>query len=126
MHISHDNWIWGLSPPPTTNFSKVFFIFWSLLALLILTNLVAVVGDVFHIWLVYCSGWVWRRYLFHRGRIERLHDHEYAFYSCHALGLAVMASRSPIQGSRNYDLSFENWGRGSSGPRQGSPSMQLN
>lgn len=111
---------------PTTNFSKVFFIFWSLLAIPILTNLVTVIGDVFHIWLIYCSGWVRRRYLFHRGRIEKHHDHEYAFYSCRTLGLAVTASRSPIQGSRNYDLSFEDWGRSNSESRQGSPSVQVN
>lgn len=60
---------------PTSNFGTVFFIFWSLLALPILTNLVAAIGQVSHRMLVFCSSYVWR-HLFRRAHIRQPHWHE--------------------------------------------------
>ncbi|KAH8811241.1 TOK2 potassium channel [Xylogone sp. PMI_703] len=45
---------------PTSNFGKVFFVFWSLLAVPILTNLVTAMGEIGHLLLVYVSNYVWR------------------------------------------------------------------
>ncbi|KAJ5382069.1 uncharacterized protein N7496_004497 [Penicillium cataractarum] len=60
---------------PQSNFGRVFFVFWSLLALPILTNLVSVMGDVFHTWLKYISSHVWR-HLFYKCRTREPHEHE--------------------------------------------------
>ncbi|KAL3489992.1 TOK2 potassium channel [Aspergillus germanicus] len=49
---------------PTSNFGKVFFVFWSLVALPILTNLVTAMGQVFH------------RHLLRRTRMRKPHWHE--------------------------------------------------
>lgn len=62
---------------PTSNFGKVFFIFWSLIALPILINLVTAMGQVFHRMLVFCSSYVWR-HLFRRARVRQPHWHETA------------------------------------------------
>ncbi|KAJ6003411.1 hypothetical protein N7451_005958 [Penicillium sp. IBT 35674x] len=60
---------------PTSNFGKVFFIFWSLLAIPVLTNLVTVIGNISHIWLAFCSGWI-RRHIFRRdGTSDHNHEH---------------------------------------------------
>jgi hypothetical protein len=60
---------------PQSNFGRVFFVFWSLLALPILTTLVSVMGDVFHRWLKYFSSHVWR-HLFYNRRTREPHEHE--------------------------------------------------
>lgn len=65
---------------PTSNFGRVFFVFWSLLALPILTNLVSVMGDVFHGWLIYFSSHIWR-HVFHQGRTRLHHEHECSRHS---------------------------------------------
>ncbi|KAI2786015.1 hypothetical protein POX_h09780 [Penicillium oxalicum] len=64
---------------PTSNFGKVFFIFWSLLAIPILTNLVTLMGAAFHAWLRDCSSWARKRILSFKGSNE--HDHELEHYS---------------------------------------------
>ncbi|KAF7712797.1 Uncharacterized protein PECH_002621 [Penicillium ucsense] len=64
---------------PTSNFGKVFFIFWSLLAIPILTNLVTLMGGVFHTWLRYLSGCM-NGHVWHRNRTEEL-NHETMHYS---------------------------------------------
>ncbi|KAF9885029.1 hypothetical protein FE257_000760 [Aspergillus nanangensis] len=45
---------------PTSSLGKVFFVFWSLLALPILTNLVTAMGAVLHQVLVFCSASLWK------------------------------------------------------------------
>ncbi|KAE8162366.1 hypothetical protein BDV40DRAFT_288511 [Aspergillus tamarii] len=45
---------------PTSNFGKVFFVFWSLLAIPVLTNLVAVMGEIGVRTLVYSAGYILR------------------------------------------------------------------
>ncbi|KAL2870539.1 potassium channel family protein [Aspergillus lucknowensis] len=46
---------------PTSSLGKAFFVFWSLLALPVLTNLVTAMGELLHGALVFCSGVLWRR-----------------------------------------------------------------
>lgn len=107
---------------PTSNFGKVFFIFWSLLAILILTNLVTAIGRVFHIWLVFCSGWIWRHVL-RRGRPREHHDHQYV---CRSLDSSVLiaTNKSPKPESRDSGLNFESQAQGHLETRQDSPSAQ--
>lgn len=45
---------------PTSSLGKVFFVFWSLLALPILTNLVMAMGEFLHHVLVFCSTALWK------------------------------------------------------------------
>jgi potassium channel subfamily K len=45
---------------PTSNFGKTFFVFWSLLAIPVLTNLVTAVGEIGLRMLIYFSGYMWR------------------------------------------------------------------
>lgn len=65
---------------PTSNFGTVFFVFWSLIALPILTNLVAAMGQVIHGMLVYISVFMWK-HVFHKARRQRCHWHEDATQS---------------------------------------------
>ncbi|KAJ5657222.1 uncharacterized protein N7484_000871 [Penicillium longicatenatum] len=81
---------------PTSNFGKVFFIFWSLLAIPILTNLVTVIGNISHIWLSLCSRWV-RRHVFRRHGTSE-HDHEYMHRSRKTSG--SLTTNNPL----NLDL----------------------
>lgn len=60
---------------PTSNFGTVFFIFWSLLALPILTNLVTAMGEVLRGLLLLCYGYLWKR-LLHGGHRQHHHSHE--------------------------------------------------
>lgn len=60
---------------PTSNFGTVFFVFWSLIALPILTNLVAVMGQVLHRMLVFCSAYIWK-ILFPKAHMCQHHRHE--------------------------------------------------
>lgn len=82
---------------PTSNFGKVFFVFWSLLAIPILTNLVTAFGGVLHVWLLYCSGWIWQHVL-RRGRPG---DHDDSEHVCQSVDTPGWTStdRSP-----NLDL----------------------
>lgn len=109
---------------PTSNFGKVFFIFWSLLAIPILTNLVTVIGAVFHIWLVSCSGWLWR-HVFPRGRTGERHYHKYVCRSRDISGL-IATNKFPRPESRNYGLSIDSEAQGYFETRQGLPSAQVN
>ncbi|KAL3459579.1 hypothetical protein BJX64DRAFT_291083 [Aspergillus heterothallicus] len=61
---------------PTSNFGKVFFVFWSLIALPILTNLVTAMGQVFHSIVVLCSDFVWGHLIHRRTRRRQAHWHE--------------------------------------------------
>lgn len=45
---------------PTSSLGKAFFVFWSLLALPILTNLVTAMGEILHQVLVFCSATIWK------------------------------------------------------------------
>lgn len=45
---------------PTSNFGKAFFVFWSLLAIPVLTNLVTAMGEIGLRALIYFSGYMWR------------------------------------------------------------------
>ncbi|KAJ5404190.1 hypothetical protein N7509_004061 [Penicillium cosmopolitanum] len=85
---------------PTSNFGKVYFIFWSLLAIPILTNLVKAIGSVFHIWLVFCSSWIWRHVL-RRGRSRQHHNHEHAYRSLHTPGLTA-TKKAPETETRGF------------------------
>lgn len=87
---------------PTSNFGIVFFIFWSLLALPILTNLVTAMGEVLHGLLLLCSGYIWK-ILFRRRHTRHHHSHEddsqlFEHVSNPALHLA-----EPDHGSRMRD-----------------------
>ncbi|KAJ5999999.1 hypothetical protein N7481_000408 [Penicillium waksmanii] len=109
---------------PTSNFGKVYFIFWSLLAIPILTNLVKAIGSVFHIWLIFCSTWIWR-HVFRRGRAMQHHNHEHVYRLLDTSGLiATKKPAKPWPG--DSDLNTESRIRGYSGTRQGSPPVQDN
>jgi potassium channel subfamily K len=58
---------------PTSNFGKVFFVFWSLLAIPVLTNLVTTMGEIGLQTLTYFSGYIWRLGV-SRGRAQQ-HRH---------------------------------------------------
>jgi hypothetical protein len=58
---------------PTSNFGKVFFVFWSLLAIPVLTNLVTTMGEIGLRTLTYFSGYIWRLGV-SRGRAQQ-HRH---------------------------------------------------
>ncbi|KAJ5370127.1 uncharacterized protein N7496_006219 [Penicillium cataractarum] len=107
---------------PTSNFAKVFFIFWSLLAIPILTNLVTAIGRVLHIWLLFCSGWIWRHIL-RRGRPEEHHDHEYVCRSLHSSDL-IATNKFPKPKPRDSRLNIESQARGQLETRQDSLSAQ--
>lgn len=103
---------------PTSNFGKVFFIFWSLLAIPVLTNLVTVIGNIFHIWLVFCSSWI-RRHVFRRfGTSE--HNHEHMGRS----GFEV-TSKPLNLGRRDSGIGIERQDQPSSKTRQGLPATHL-
>ncbi|KAJ6031427.1 hypothetical protein N7540_002159 [Penicillium herquei] len=90
---------------PTSNFGKVYFIFWSLLAIPILTNLVTAMGRVFHIWLVFCSSWIWR-HLFRRRHPGEHHDHEYVRRPLDT-SVLVATNKSPKPELRDSGLDIE-------------------
>lgn len=107
---------------PTSNFGKVFFIFWSLLAIPILTNLVAVIGNIFHTWLVFCSSRI-RRHVFPRGGTSE-HDHEYMHRSWEASG--IIESNKPLEpGLRDPGIDIERRAHGYSNSRQGLPAAHV-
>lgn len=108
---------------PTSNFGKVFFIFWSLLAIPILTNLVTVIGNIFHIWLILCSGWI-RRHVFRRGHTREHHHHEYMFRSCNTSGF-METKKLPKPGSRDPGLSIESRAQSYLETRESLPSAQV-
>lgn len=54
---------------PTSNFGKVFFVFWSLLAVPVLTNVVAAMGQLGFEKLTYLLRYLWR---FHVSRLARM------------------------------------------------------
>lgn len=105
---------------PTSNFGKVYFIFWSLLAIPILTNLVKAIGSVFHMWLAFCSGWIWRHMLRKRHQREQ-HDH--LAYVNHSLNTTALTAKKktckPIPGTKSEAQAYPDTG-------QGSPSVQNN
>jgi hypothetical protein len=107
---------------PTSNLGKVFFIFWSLLAIPILANLVTAIGHVLHIWLVFCSGWIWRHVL-HRGRPEEHHDHDYVCRSLHSSDL-IATNEFPKPKPQDSGLNIESQAGGHLETREGSPSVQ--
>lgn len=107
---------------PTSNLAKVFFIFWSLLAIPILTNLVTAIGRVLHIWLVFCSGWIWRHVL-RRGCPEEHHDHEYVCRSLHSSDL-IATTKFPKPKPRDSCLNIESQARRHLETRQDSLSAQ--
>lgn len=107
---------------PTSNFGKVFFIFWSLLAIPILTNLVTAIGDVVHIWLVFCSGWIWRN-VFRRGHPKEHHDHKNVGNYRDTLDSIAKNKYSKLK-SRDSDLDIESQRLGGLETRNGSPSAQ--
>lgn len=107
---------------PTSNLGKVFFIFWSLLAIPILTNLVTAIGQVLHIWLVFCSGRIWRHVL-HRGHQEEHHDHDYVCRSLHSSDL-IATNEFPKPKPRDSGLHIESQAGGPLETRQGSLSVQ--
>jgi hypothetical protein len=63
---------------PTSNFGKVFFVFWSLLAIPILTNLVTAMGEIGHQMLIHISGYMWR---FGTSRARERHHHRHGIIS---------------------------------------------
>lgn len=90
---------------PTSNFGTVFFVFWSLIALPILTNLVTAMGQIFHRMLVFCSGFIWRR-LFRKMRARHRHWHENVSQSPgeeggNAINRPAMHPAAPGSGIRN-------------------------
>jgi hypothetical protein len=109
---------------PTSNFGKVYFILWSLLAIPILTNLVNAIGSVFHMWLIFCSGWIWRRVL-RKGRPRHHHNHEFVYRPLYASGLNA-TEKSPKPRPGNSDLNTDSQTPGYLGARQGSPPLQDN
>ncbi|KAJ5666391.1 uncharacterized protein N7477_008839 [Penicillium maclennaniae] len=109
---------------PTSNFGKVFFIFWSLLAIPILTNLVTVMGTVFHIWLVFCTGWIWR-HVFRRGRKGKHHHHDYIRRPSDASAL-IATNKSPTSASRDHGLNVDIRAQRAWETRQGLPCAQVN
>jgi hypothetical protein len=56
---------------PTSNLGKVFFVFWSLLALPILTNLVTATGEFLHQVLVFCSSTIWKHCVAVTGMVSK-------------------------------------------------------
>jgi hypothetical protein len=107
---------------PTSNFGKVFFVLWSLLAIPILTNLVTVIGNVFHMWLVFCSSWI-RRHVFRRGGRSE-HDHEYMRRSWGASGF--IASNEPLKPElRDPGIDIQWRAQGNSNGGQGSPAAHM-
>lgn len=107
---------------PTSNFGKVFFILWSLLAIPILTNLVEAIGSVFHIWLVFCSGWIWRHVLRRGlGHTREHHNHEHIYRSLD-ISSFIGTNGSPKPGSRDSNLNIESQAQGCSDTRHDSPS----
>ncbi|KAJ5610866.1 potassium channel [Penicillium lagena] len=75
---------------PTSNFGIVFFIFWSLLALPILTNLVTAMGGVLHRMLTFSSRYLWKN-VFHKGHTHHHHSHHHPHYSSLEGGSQVLA-----------------------------------
>lgn len=107
---------------PTSNFGKVFFIFWSLLAIPILTNLVAVIGNILHVWLTFCSAWI-RRHVFCKGHTEN-HDHEYMCRLRDTSG--CIATDNPLGPySRAPAFSIEGRSQGYPETREDLPSAQV-
>ncbi|KAJ6108695.1 hypothetical protein N7523_010018 [Penicillium sp. IBT 18751x] len=109
---------------PTSNFGKVFFIFWSLLAIPILTNLVTVMGTVFHMWLVFCTGWIWR-HVFRRGRTGKHHHHEYNRRPSDTSAL-IATNESPTLASQDHGLNVDIRAQRAWETRQGLPCAQVN
>jgi hypothetical protein len=107
---------------PTSNLGKVFFIFWSLLAIPILTNLVTGIGRVLHIWLVFGSGWI-RRHMLRKGRPGEHHDHEHV---CHSLDSSALfaTNKFPKPKLRDSSLYIEKQAQGHLETTQDSPSAQ--
>ncbi|KAJ5811736.1 potassium channel, partial [Penicillium riverlandense] len=64
---------------PKSSFGTVFFVFWSLLALPILTNLVTAMGGVLSRLLLVCSGYLWKNVL-HKGHKQHHHSHHHPYY----------------------------------------------
>lgn len=103
---------------PTSNFGKVFFIFWSLLAIPVLTNLVTVIGNIFHIWLAVCSGWI-RRHVFRRDGTSE-HKHE------HMRRSGFVAKKEPLDpGLRDSGISIERREQPDLQTRQGLPATHV-
>ncbi|KAJ6104955.1 hypothetical protein N7486_003644, partial [Penicillium sp. IBT 16267x] len=107
---------------PTSNFGKVFFIFWSLLAIPILTNLVTVIGNIFHIWLAFCSGWI-RRHVFRRHH-TREHDHKYMRRSWEVPG-SITANRPLKPRFQDSGIGKEKRDEADSKTRQGLPDAHV-
>lgn len=107
---------------PTSNLGKVFFIFWSLLAIPILTNLVAVVGSILHMWLVFCSVWI-KRHVFRKGHTEN-HDHECICRLRDPSG-SIATNNPPGPYSRDPTLSIEGRPQGYPETREDLPSAQV-
>ncbi|KAJ5560639.1 hypothetical protein N7513_003038 [Penicillium frequentans] len=103
---------------PTSNFGKVFFIFWSLLAIPVLTNLVTVIGNIFHIWLASCSGWI-RRHVFRRDGTSG-HNHEHVRHS------GFDAKKEPLNlAPRDSGISMERRDQPYLQTRQGLPTTHV-
>lgn len=98
---------------PTSNFGKVFFIFWSLLALPILTNLVTVMGDVLHGWLVYVSKHI-RGHLFHQRRTRVHHGHQCLSHSSAGPNMIMANSPTSRLGPPHSSPNIENRAQGES------------
>ncbi|KUL90842.1 hypothetical protein ZTR_00785 [Talaromyces verruculosus] len=110
---------------PTSNFGKIFFIFWSLLAIPILTNLVTAIGKLIRIWLVFWSNWIWWHAFRRRHPIEH-HDHKNVCAYRDTLGLNVTDKSSKLR-SRDSDHDIENQAQGVLETRQGSlPAQESN
>lgn len=107
---------------PRSNFGKIFFIFWSLLAIPILTNLVTAVGKLIHVWLIFCSNWIWWHAFRRRHPIEH-HDHKHVCAYRDTLGFNVTDKSSKLR-SRDSDHDIENQAQGVLETRQGSPPAQ--
>ncbi|GAM37321.1 ion channel [Talaromyces pinophilus] len=107
---------------PTSNFGRVFFIFWSLLAIPILTNLVTAIGKLLHIWLVFCSDWIWW-HVFRRMHPREHHDHKNVSTYLDTLGLDVTNKSSKLK-SRDSDHDIESQAQGDLETRKGSPPAQ--
>lgn len=107
---------------PTSNFGKVFFIFWSLLAIPILTNLVTAIGKLIHIWLMFCSDWIWWN-AFRRRHPREHHNHKNVCTYLDTLGSVPTNKPSKLK-SRDSDHDVESQAQGDLETRKGSPHAQ--
>ncbi|OKL55397.1 hypothetical protein UA08_09336 [Talaromyces atroroseus] len=107
---------------PTSNSGTVFFIFWSLLAIPILTNLVTAIGKLIHIWLVFCSDWIWW-HAFRRRHPREHHDHKNVCTYPDTLGLDATNKSSKLK-SRDSDHDIESQAQGDFETKKVSPPAQ--